>query len=190
MPIRTLTYYIAASVDGFIAGPDGQFDMFGFDGEFAAWVMTEYPETLPGHARTALGLGDAPPRQFDTVLMGRRTLEPALQAGLASGYPHLRQLVFSTTLPTDQPEVEVVTTDPVAAVRALKATDGLGLWLCGGGLLAAALAEEIDEVIVKRQPVVLGRGIPLIAGDYGPWPLRLQGVTSFDTGVVVDRYRR
>jgi dihydrofolate reductase len=188
--MRTLTYYIAASLDGFIAGPDGEFDMFGFDGDFAAWVMAEYPETLPAHGRAALGLADTPPRHFDTVLMGRRTLEPALQAGLASGYPHLRQLVFSTTLPVGQPEVDVVATDPVAAVRALKAAEGLGLWLCGGGVLAASLQEEIDEIIVKRQPVVLGRGIPLFAAAYRPWSLRLQDVITFQTGVVVEHYRR
>lgn len=187
--MRTLTYFIAVSLDGFIAGPGGEFDMFTFDGDFAAWVIEEYPETLPVHARAALGLADTAPRHFDTVLMGRRTLEPAFRAGLASGYPHLRQIVFSRTLPVDQPEVEVVSTDPVATVQALKATEGEGLWLCGGAALAATVREQIDEVIIKRSPIVLGHGIPLFAGAYRPWPLQLQDVTTFDAGVVVEHYR-
>lgn len=186
--MRHLTYYVAASIDGLIAGPDGEFDMFVFHGDLAAWIIEEYPETLPVHARAALGLADAPPRRFDTVLMGRKTFEPALHAGMSSAYPHLRQIVFSRTLPADQADVEVVATDPIDTVRALKEEPGGGLWLCGGAALATALRDDIDEMIIKRNPVVLGRGVPLFNDAYRVSTMRLAETRVFDVGVVVERY--
>lgn len=119
--MRTLTYYIATSLDGFIAGPGGEFDFFGFEGDFAAAVLADFPETLPGPARGALGIADSPNKRFDTVLMGRGTYEPGLAAGMTSPYPQLRQFVFSRTLTGVDPAVEVVADDPVGVVRRLKA---------------------------------------------------------------------
>lgn len=78
--MQSLTYYVAASADGYIAGPDGQFDFFSFDGDLAAWIIEEYPETLPVQAREALGIADRDNEHFDTVVMGRRTYQPALDA--------------------------------------------------------------------------------------------------------------
>lgn len=188
--MRSLTYLISVSIDGYIAGPDDQFDAFTFDGDFAAWLLREYPETLPIQARAALGIADVPARHFDTVIMGRRTFEPGLAAGLPSVYPHLRQIVVSGSLPADQPEVEVVADDPAATVRELKSVAGQGIWLCGGGRLASTLAGEIDELVIKRQPVVLGAGRPLFAGEYAPQPWQLQELRRFDSGVAIERYTR
>lgn len=188
--MRSLTYYVAASTDGYIAGPDGQFDFFAFDGDLAAWIIDEYPETLPVHAREALGIADLDNRHFDTVVMGRGTYQPALDAGIASPYPHLRQLVVSSTLPTGGDAVEVVRADPCERVRELKRTEGAGIWLAGGGRLAAELRTEIDELVIKRNPIVLGAGIPLVHGSFSPQPFDRVGSRSFDGGVVVETYRR
>lgn len=189
--MRSLTYYVAASVDGYIAGPDGQFDFFGFDGDLAAWIVEEYPETLPVHAREAMGIADLDNRRFDTVVMGRRTYQPALDAGIASPYPHLQQVVFSTTLAPGSNGVAVTGADPLARVRELKGSaGGGGIWLAGGGQLAAALRTEIDELVIKRNPIVLGAGIPLVAGSFAPQPFNRTSSQTFDTGVVVEFYRR
>ena len=188
--MRTLTYYVAASVDGFIAGPGGEFEFFGFEGDSAAWIVAEYPETLPVQARGPLGLAGTPNRHFDTVLMGRRTYEPALAAGISSPYPHLRQLVFSRSLAVPTEGVEVVADDPVAVVRRLKQEEGAGIWLAGGGALAGALRDEVDVLVVKRNPVVLGAGVPLFAGPFAPTGLRRTGTRAFETGVVVETYHR
>ncbi|MGH3478708.1 MAG: dihydrofolate reductase family protein, partial [Nocardioidaceae bacterium] len=104
---------------------------------------------------------------FDTVVMGRGTYEPALTTGVAIPYPHLAQSVVSGTLSNPDPNVHVVT-DPVAVVRELKLGDGLGVWLAGGGRLAAALREEIDELVIKRNPIVIGSGISLFEGSHRP----------------------
>lgn len=188
--MRSLTYYVAASADGYIAGPEGQFDFFGFDGDLAAWILEEYPETLPVHARAALGIAERANRHFDTVVMGRRTYQPALDAGIASPYPHLRQIVFSTTLTPGDDDVEVTVADPVVRVREMKGSDGAGIWLAGGGQLAAALRTEIDEVVIKRNPLLLGAGIPLLDGPFAAQPFDRVSTQTFDTGVVVEVYRR
>ena len=189
--MRSLTYYVAASADGYIAGPEGQFDFFSFEGDLAAWIIAEYPETLPVHARDALGIADHDNRRFDTVVMGRRTYQPALDAGITSPYPHLRQIVFSTTLPADSNSVEVTGTDPLARVRELKDNDdGGGIWLAGGGRLAGALSTEIDELVIKRNPIVLGAGVSLVDGSFAPQLFDRTSSQTFDTGVVVEAYRR
>jgi dihydrofolate reductase len=188
--MRNLTYYVATSLDGFIAGPDGQFDFFGFEGDFAAAILAEFPETLPGPARAPLGIAEEPNRRFDTVVMGRGTYEPGLAVGMTSPYPQLRQYVFSRTLTGTDPEVEVVADDPVEVVRRLKGEDGLGIWLCGGGRLAARLRDEIDELILKINPLVLGAGIPLFAGEFRPAHLRLVETRTFETGTVLATYAR
>lgn len=185
--MRALTYYVAASLDGFIAGPDGEFDVFAFDGGIRETVLAEYPETLPTHARGPLGLTDTPNRRFDTVVMGRGTYEPGLEVGITSPYPHLRQYVVSTSLQVDDPGVTVVT-DPVALVRALKAEDGLGVWLAGGGRLAATLREDVDALVVKRNPVVLGAGVPLFDGPYAPTRFVPTRARDLDGGVRVEEY--
>ena len=101
--------------------------------------------------------------------MGRGTYEPALAIGVTSPYAHLRQYVVSATLDVTDPAVTIVPSDPVALVRTLKARDaGADIWLCGGGTLAAALIDEIDQIVVKTYPVVAGGGIPLLAGTFAP----------------------
>jgi dihydrofolate reductase len=186
--MRTLTYYVATTLDGFIAASDGSVDFFTFEGDFAETILAEYPETMPVQARSLLGLADTPNRHFDTVVMGRGTYQPALEVGITSPYPHLRQVVFSRTLAATDPEVEIVAGDPAAFVRDLKSQDGQGIWLCGGGKLAAQLVAEIDELVVKCNPIVLGSGIPLFDGEPAATRFTLNATRSFDTGVVMSTY--
>ncbi len=163
--MRTLTYYVGMSLDGYIAAPDGSSDFFPVTQAVLDFIAAEYPETLPSHVRAHLGV-TAPGTRFDTVVMGRATYTPALEAGITSPYAHLRQYVASTTLPAgSDPQVTVVP-DPLGLVRQLKQEDGAGIWLAGGGRLAGALLDEIDELVVKRYPVVVGAGIPAIAADH------------------------
>lgn len=192
--VRKLVYYIASTLDGFIAGPDGA-DPTGPDGfwpvtgDYVQYLAAEYPETLPAPARKALSV-EAEGTHFDTVLEGRKTYEIGLKAGIADAYPHLRHLVFSTTMTeSPAPAVELVTSDPVAKVRELKQEDGKDLWLIGGGELAGVLYDEIDQLIVKLGPLTIGTGIPLFgrsaAFDPRVWNLTdhvvLEGGAAFLT---------
>ncbi|MEU7301535.1 dihydrofolate reductase family protein [Streptomyces sp. NPDC007206] len=188
--MRKLTYYVAASLDGYIAGPDGGYDFLPFEGEVQEAILAEYPETMPVHVRGPLGLTATPPRHFDTVIMGRGTYEPALKAGITSPYAHLMQYVVSRTLHTTDPDVEIIADDPTALVRELKEQDGMGIWLAGGGKLAGALRNEIDELVIKHNPVVIGSGIPLFDGPFAPTGFLPAARRDFDSGVSIVTYTR
>lgn len=191
--MRKLTYFVASTIDGFIAAEDGTVDFFPVGGDHGPAITNQYPETLPTEVREARGI-TKPNLYFDTVVMGRRTHDFGVRTGTASPYAHLRQLVVSTTLPgSPAPGVEVIGGDPVAAVRALKREKGLGIWLCGGGQLAGALLPEIDQVFVKLFPIVLGRGRPLFGGGAElPAPERFRVITShvYADGVAFVKYGR
>jgi hypothetical protein len=65
---RRLVYYVATTVDGFIARRDGSFDWALTQGEQVRDLIEKFPETFPAHLRSALGVL-VTIRQFDTVLM-------------------------------------------------------------------------------------------------------------------------
>jgi dihydrofolate reductase len=170
--MRRLVYYVATTLDGFIAGPDGGdptgLPYFPLTEDVIDFIVANYPETIPGPGREAMGI-DGPGAHFDTVLEGRRSFELGTKAGIADAYSHLRHLVFSTSLEADPATaVEIVEGDPIERVRELKAEAGLDLWLVGGGTLAHALLPEIDRLILKQNPSVIGEGVPLFNGPFAP----------------------
>ncbi|MEU7277356.1 dihydrofolate reductase family protein [Streptomyces sp. NPDC045431] len=196
--MRKLVYYIASTLDGFIAGPDGT-DPTGPDGfwpitpDYIQHMSATYPETLPGPAREALGI-TAEGTHFDTVLEGRKSYEIGLAAGVPDAYPHLRHLVFSTTLTeVPAPAVELVAGDPAAKVRELKQeSGGKDIWLIGGAGLAGALYPEIDRLIVKLSPLTIGNGIPLFSRDtaFDPRGWKLTDHTALENGAFFLTYDR
>lgn len=191
MDVRKLTYYVGVTLDGFIAAPDGSFDFFPVTAPVLDFIAAEFPETLPTHVREHLGI-TAQGTRFDTVLMGRATYTPALEAGIASPYAHLDQYVISTTLPiSPDPQVHVVADDPLTLARRLKQQSGAGVWLAGGGRLAGALMSEIDELVLKRYPVVLGTGIPVITTEQAhAQPFAVTDEHTLDDGTTVTTYTR
>lgn len=169
--MRRLVYYVAVTLDGFIAGPDGGDPsgaaFFPITPDLVEFIAATYPETLPAPAREAMGItGEG--RHFDTVIEGRASYELGLDAGLTDAYPHLRHLVASSSLAgRDDLPVEVVADDVLGRVRELKAEAGKDIWLVGGGTIAHALLPEIDRLVLKVNPSVIGDGIPLFAGGFG-----------------------
>ncbi len=188
--MRTLTYFVAVSLDGFIAAPDGDFSAFPVQGDHIEMIISDYRDTLPDVALQALGL-TADGSRFDTTLMGWNTYAAGFPA-TRNPYPHTRQFVFSRTRrPQDVAEGITLTGDnPVDVVRELKKQRGAGIWLCGGGQLAAALRPQIDVMVLKVNPVVLGDGVPLFAGDHDPTSYRLRDSTAYGSGVLVNEYVR
>ncbi|MFE3262034.1 dihydrofolate reductase family protein [Nocardia sp. NPDC059091] len=195
--MRKLVYFIASTLDGFIAGPDGS-DPTGPGGfwapseDYLRHIIAEYPETLPGPARAALGV-TAEGIHFNTVVEGRKSYEVGLAAGVTDAYPHLEHLVFSRTLTeSPDPAIQLVADDPVAAVRKLKRNGGKDIWLVGGGELADALYGEIDRVIVKLSPLTIGTGIPLFGrtAAFAPNAWVLSDHTVLDSGAAFLTYDR
>ncbi|GAA2124306.1 dihydrofolate reductase family protein [Glycomyces algeriensis] len=188
---RELTYYIGTSLDGFIAGPNDEIEPLMAFLDVHEAIKEEWPETVPTHIRPALGIADAPNLHFDTLVMGRRTYDPGLAVGVTSPYSHMEQYVFTNSLSDDtDKDVNFVSGDPLALVRDLKAREGKGIWLCGGANLASALASEIDQIIVKRYPVLFGGGIPMFAGAYEPVPFTLTENRVFESGAAIQTYRK
>ncbi|MEU2595848.1 dihydrofolate reductase family protein [Streptomyces hirsutus] len=192
--MRKLTYFIACSIDGFIGDPEGDASaMMRFvDEEFFTFLKTEYPETLPTHGRRPLGIDDLPNRRFDTVVQGRASYDVVLKDGITSPYAHLREYVASRTLKeSPDPNVEIIADDLVGRVRELKAEDsGLGIYLCGGSVLAGELLDEIDELVIKTYPIVQGAGMPMFGAGFSVKEFALESVRTFKNGVLVRTYSR
>lgn len=186
--MRKLIYLISVTQDGFIAGPDGGVDFFVMNDGLMGTIKDRYPETVPAHLRGAVGIAEEN-KTFGTVLMGRGTYEVGLPYGVVSPYRQLEQCVFSTTLGgLAASDVELVGGDPVAKVRELKAEDGMDIWLCGGGVLAGTLYDEIDALVLKRHPVLIGAGIPLVVGRFAPRLFRPTERYAVEGGVSISTY--
>ncbi len=185
---RKLVYYVACTVDGFIARADGSFDWALFEGEHFADLIERFPETFPAHLRPAFGVPETA-RRFDTVLMGRKTFEVGLREGITSPYKPLRQLVVSSAM-QESPDstVRLHRGSPLDLVHQLKAEDGKDIWLCGGAQLAAGVFTEIDELILKINPVLIGSGIPIFNGAAGTRPASLVEHKVYPNGFVFVRY--
>ena len=187
--MRELKYFVACTVDRFIAREDGSFDFFIAEGAHLTDLVKTYPETVPVHLRASLGV-KAAANWVDAVLMGRKTYDVGLPFGLKSPYPHLKQYVFSRTMTESRsPDVTLVRSDPLEYVRGLKREPGRDIWLCGGGVLAAAVFPEIDELILKVNPVILGAGIPLFEGPVPQTDLTLEETKTYPNGFMLARYR-
>jgi dihydrofolate reductase len=169
--MRRVRYNVAASLDGFIAGPDGSFD----------WIPND-----PAVDFAALFAN------VDAVLFGRLSYELVQSQGGGGPWPAGSKLyVFSRTLRAeDHPGVTVIDRDAGAAVAALRAAEGGDIWLFGGGALFASLiaAGQVDRVEVTVVPVLLGRGVPLFPGDGTRAELRLESTKQYPSGMVTLAY--
>jgi dihydrofolate reductase len=138
-------YQVAASLDGFIAGPNGEIDWIPMDPDI------DFNAIL---------------NQFDAILLGRRTFQDMLQNG-NSAMPGMQTVVFSRTLrPQEYPDVTIVADQPEATIARLRAESRKDIWLFGGGALFRSLAEAglVNTVEVTVIPVLLGGGTPLLPG--------------------------
>jgi dihydrofolate reductase len=169
--MRQVIYRVAASVDGYIAGPRGELD----------WIVQD---PTVDFAKVY--------ESVDTALLGRRTYELTRQPG-SPPWPQGWQIhVFSRTLtPEEHPGVTVVSADAGAHVAVLRAAAGRDIWLFGGGSLFKSLlaAGQVDFVEVLVIPVLLGSGIPLLETGAPRTALTLEQVQRYPSGLLGLRYR-
>ncbi|MFV3410723.1 dihydrofolate reductase family protein [Pseudomonas sp. NY15436] len=170
----TLIYYVAASLDGYIARPDGSVDWLeGYGSETDDQGYSAFYTSIDG------------------LLMGRATYLHCLDAGRWP-YPDKPTLVMtrSNHLPRATPQVEMQHYAPIDALESLEACGCERIWLVGGGSLAGNFlaAGLLDEVIVSIIPHLLGAGIPLFSIGLEQ-RLQLLEQRSFPSGIVQMRYQ-
>jgi dihydrofolate reductase len=140
--MRKIRFIVATSLDGYIAGPNGEIDWIVIDPE------VDFEEIY---------------KQFDTALIGRKTYETMLKANNVA-MPGMKMLVFSRTLSQqDHPKVTIVAGNPQKTIAKLRNATGNDIWLFGGGALFRSLAEAgfVDTMELSVMPVLLGGGVPL-----------------------------
>lgn len=185
--MRKLVYYVAVSLDGYIAGPNGEYDFYPLADDMHDFVNKRYPEAVPTHIRPNFGIAlDTPNQAWDAIIMGRGSYDPAYLNGVTSPYAHLDQYVVSTTLDAvDDPAIHLVNSDPVGLVQRLKKQEGKDIYLCGGGNLAGQLLAEIDQLIIKSYPVIAGSGVPMLAGNFDPTQFEVTRREVFSQGAQI-----
>jgi len=169
--MRLVRFGGAMSLDGYIAGPNGEYD----------WILMD-PDIDFAEMQS----------QFDTFLIGRKTFEAMARMGSdAKSSPGVQNIVLSRTLKaSDYPHV-TVESDGERLVAELRVKPGKDIAIFGGGelfrsLLAADLVDRIEVAII---PVLLGGGIPLLPPPAGRAVLKLRKQRVYEkTGTIALEY--
>jgi dihydrofolate reductase len=172
---RNVIVHIAASADGYIAGPNGDLE----------W-LTSRPKPKGFYGMNAFM------KTIDTMVFGRKTYEASLRLG-GKFDSKGRYVVFSRRAPPPDapPGVEFANGAIGPFVSGLREQPGKDIWLMGGGELIASFLDEqaIDEFVISVVPVFIGDGIPLLARRPRHVPLGLHSVERFEDGLVQLRYQ-
>ncbi|HEX2443462.1 MAG TPA: dihydrofolate reductase family protein [Vicinamibacterales bacterium] len=178
--MRAIRYSVAMSLDGYIAGPNGEADWIVHDPEI------DFKEIFS---------------RFDTLLIGRKTYEAMQKMGGGGGsMPGVKSYLISRTMKqADHPDVTIVS-DVGPLVTKLKAKSGKDIWLFGGGELFRSMLDAglVDGVDVGVIPVLLGGGIPFLPSPAHRAKLKLRnrriyeksGIVGLEYDVVRSRSRR
>lgn len=170
--MRKVILYSAQSLDGFIAGKDGNID----------WLHDKRP-TLDGEDFGYNKMYES----IDTVLQGFSTYKLIEDMGIENPYSGKRNYVFTRkTSLTNTEEVTFTNEDPVKLVKKLIKEDGKNIWLIGGGQINGQLLQAglIDELILTIIPVVLGDGIRIFETNGLENWFHLQHCQSYENGMV------
>lgn len=165
--MRKLILGLAVSLDGFIEGPNGEYD----------WCFTDQD----------YGMADFFSR-VDALFIGRKSYEllQAMGEEVIPGMPKLNEYIFSTTMKEAPPDTELISDNAEAEVRKIKSGPGKDIWLFGGAVLTTSLMQAglVDEFWLSVHPIVLGSGKPLFHGLTERVPLLLKDSKTYSSGLV------
>jgi len=169
--MRKVHYCSAMSLDGYIAGPNGEYD----------WIVAE-PEIDSAMEEDF--------KRFDTALVGRKTFDTMVREHRTE-IPGLEVIVFSRTLRQSEfPQVQIISENARETVAALRQKAGKEILLFGGGELFQSLLSDglVDVVEVAIIPVLLGGGIPLLPASSAQHRLELTAHKVYKSGIVALDY--
>jgi dihydrofolate reductase len=174
--MRKLILGLAVTLDGYIEGPNGEYD----------WCFTDQD----------YGLNEFFAR-IDAIFIGRKSYEIAQQYAnsnngvMIPGMPAVTEYVFSKTLKSVKDGAVLISDDSIAEALRIKEQPGKDIWLYGGALLSAALMKEglVDELWMSMHPILLGNGKPLFQEQGSRTQLTLLESKTYETGLVSLRYR-
>lgn len=173
--MNKIIYYVATSLDGFIAGPHDDISLFVTGGK----GVEKYFADL---------------QQFKTVIMGRRTYEFGYQYGLKPGQPaysHMQHHIFSDSIKIDSLADSVyIEKKSIDRVKDIKEKSESDIYLCGGGEFAGWLLDNglIDRLKLKLNPILLGEGIRLFGNSTTKMKWNLTEKESFEDGLLIITY--
>jgi dihydrofolate reductase len=169
--MRKVILNLAVSLDGFIEGPNGEYDWCLMDQDYG---LTEFFE------------------QIDTLFLGRKSYELISSTGDINHFSANKMYVFSNTLAEVQHDnVEVISVaDFVADVKAIKNQEGKSIWLFGGASLVSGFMANglVDEFLLSIHPVILGGGKALFQSITERTGLQLVETIPYSSGLVQLRY--
>ena len=169
--MRDVILSVAVSLDGYIEGPNGEYD----------WCFTDQDYGMSEFFK-----------QVDSVFMGRKSYELVQSMGDQenTGFPKMKTYVFSRTLDAVKPEEVLVNKDIESAVREIKSQPGKDIWLFGGAGLTTSLMNLglVDRFSLAVHPILLGAGKPMFQGIKERMMLKLLDIKSYSTGLVIMNY--
>jgi len=169
--MRKLILSVAVTLDGFIEGPNGEYD----------WCFTDQD----------YGLSDLINR-VDAAFIGRKTYEltQKMNSNDESWLPHLKQYIFSTTLNSVKEGETLIKNNIRDEVEEIKKQEGKDIWLFGGASLTTTLLIYglVDEISLAVHPILLGKGKLLFSDIDQKLHLTLCGSQSYSTGLVTLNY--
>ncbi|WP_080060012.1 dihydrofolate reductase family protein [Spirosoma aerolatum] len=173
MNSRNVVLCVAVSLDGYIEGPNGEYDWCFTDQDYG---MTAFLDRI------------------DSILIGRKSYELMMNPNEAASeysFPEFKKYVFSTTLTSVGEGAELVCGDVKTQIDLLKNQPGKDFWLFGGADLTRSFIEEglIDELILAVHPILLGAGKPLFSQLNERIKFNLLDSKTYSTGLVSLTYQ-
>jgi dihydrofolate reductase len=184
--MHSVTYSMNVSLDGYIVGPEGDFDWTAPDDEVFRFVTDEIRE---------VGVYMLGRRLYETMLYWETAdQDPLLDDSMlewAALWKPLPKVIFSTTLSAVQGNARLAYGGLAEEIERLRAEPGDGDIAIGGATLAAEAAALglIDEYRPRVHPILVGGGIPFFPQRERRVDLELAGTRTFSSRVVCLRYR-
>ena len=170
--MRKIILNLAISLDGFIEGPNGEYD----------WCFTDQDYGMAAFFD-----------RVDTIFIGRKSWElTQTMTDPVPGMPVMKEYVFSNTLKEVKPSQTIVSGDIIKAVNEIKAAEGKDIWLFGGASLTRTMmnADLIDEYSLAIHPILLGSGKLLFPKLDQRLPLKLTDCKTYSSGLIIANYTK